>query len=241
MSKHYHLSRLAAPKTWPVKRKGIKWIAKPISGPHSTEYSMTIGTWLQEVLEIAKVKRDIKRILGQDEVLVNGKAVHELNFPVGIFDVLSIPKLKKHYRVLINNIGKLVLAEILEKDAKLVPAKVISKTTISGGKLQINCSNGWNLLAEKDSYSMGDVLFFDVEKRTPAKHIKLAKGNVVFLIGGKHVGSVARLEGIKEVGQLKKTKIVLLAADKEKWESSLNEVFIIGEKEPEIKVDYGTD
>ena len=236
MSKLYHLSRMAAPGTWPVKRKGIKWIAKPLPGPHSTYYSMTLGTWLQEILGLAKTKRDIKRILIQGDVLVNSRAIKELNFPVGLFDVLSLSKLKKNYRVLLNSIGKLILTEVSDADAKLVPAKIISKTTSKAGKLQINCNNGWNFISGKDEYKIGDVLFFDSTQRKLVKHVKLAKGAIAFVIGGSHVGSVAKLDTIKESGKLRKQKIAVLSVDKETWETNLEQVFVIGEKSPEIKV-----
>lgn len=29
-----HLKRIAAPKTWPIKRKEHKWIVRPTPGPH---------------------------------------------------------------------------------------------------------------------------------------------------------------------------------------------------------------
>lgn len=237
MSKINQISRMAAPDSWPIERKGMKWVAKPYPGTHGLQYSMSLNTWLLEILELANIRRNIKRIILAKDVLVNGKVIMEEKFPVGIFDVLSVPKLKKNYRVTINKIGKLILIEIPEHDAKLVPAKVISKTTISGGKVQFSCSNGWNILHDKSDYKIGDVLLFDAATRKVAKHLSLKQGNLVFTIGGKHVGKVAKLNEIKEIGELKKIRIAVLSEDKESWETSLDKLFVIGEgAKQEIKV-----
>lgn len=237
MSKINQISRMAAPNSWPIERKGVKWVAKPYPGTHSLQYSMALNTWLLEILELAKIRKNIKRIISAKNVLVNGKPVSEEKFPLGIFDVLSIPKLKKNYRVTLNKIGKLMLVEIPEQDAKLVPAKIISQKTINGGKTQFNCSNGWNILHERSDYKIGDVLLFDAATRKVAKHLGLKPGSAVFSIGGKHVGQVAKLKEIKEIGELKRKKIAVLSEDKETWETSLDKIFVIGEGgKQEIKV-----
>jgi len=209
MSKINQISRMAAPDSWPIERKGIKWVAKPYPGTHGLQYSMSLNTWLLEVLELAEIRRDIKKIISAKDVFVNGKAVNEEKFPLGIFDLLSIPKLNKHFRVTINKIGKLVLIDVSEHE-KLVPARIISKKTIAGGKVQFNCSNGWNILHDKHDYAVNDVLLFDAGTRKVVKHLPLKEGSIVFTIGGKHVGEVAKLAEIKELGDLKKIRIAVL-------------------------------
>jgi small subunit ribosomal protein S4e len=236
MSKHYHISRLNAPETWPVERKSTKWIAKPIPGPHTLYYSMPLSIFLMDILNLASIKRNIKKILDQKFVKVNGKVRKETNFQVGLFDVLSIAQINKYYRVAITTNGHLCLIEISASEAKLVPAKVIGKTTLKNGKIQVNCNNGWNFQSDKNEYGLGDVILFDTEKNKPAKHLKLAEGNTVYIIGGKHVGNLATLESFKQIGELKKKKIALLKHDSEKWESPVEQLFVVGEKESEIKL-----
>lgn len=236
MSKINQISRLAAPESWPIARKGIKWVAKPYPGAHSLENSMALNTWLLEILQIAKIRKNIKRVITAKEIFVNGKHAREEKMPLGIFDVLSIPKLKKNYRVTLNKIGKLALIEVPDHDARTIPAKIISKKTISSGKHQFNCSNGWNVLSEKSDYKIGDVLLFEANTRKVVKHLALKPGNIVFATGGKHVGEVAKLKEIKELGDLKKKKTAVLTGEKEEWETSLDKIFVIGETKQEIKV-----
>jgi small subunit ribosomal protein S4e len=75
MSKQKHLSRLAAPKTWPIERKRSKWVAKPVPGTHSIMFSMPLQVCLTDILKLAKNKNEVKRILQQGFVLVDGKEI----------------------------------------------------------------------------------------------------------------------------------------------------------------------
>ena len=38
-----HLKRIAVPKSWPIKRKENKWIARPMPGPHSLNHSISLN------------------------------------------------------------------------------------------------------------------------------------------------------------------------------------------------------
>jgi len=65
-----HLRRIAAPKTWPIPRKGTYWIAKPIPGPHKMELSMPLALWIRDYLKLGKTMREVKYILNEGKVLV---------------------------------------------------------------------------------------------------------------------------------------------------------------------------
>jgi len=237
MARKQHISRLATPQTWPIKRKGIKWIIKPSPGPHKLSYSMPLVVFLRDIIQITKTAKGSKNILTKGLIKINGKVVRKEKFPVGLFDVIEIPSIKKQWRVLFNKKGKLATLEIPETEAKLLPVKVTSKKTLGKGKIQLNLSNGWNLLDNKE-YKVGDILLLDTEKKTVAKHIKLQKGVLAYLIGGKHIGYIATLKEIKETGILRKEKIAILETpEKETWQSPLDQIFAIGEKASEIKLD----
>lgn len=237
MARKQHISRLAAPQTWPIKRKGIKWIVKPSPGTHKFIYAMPLVIFLRDVLKISKNARESKKVLVKGLIKINKTVIRKENFPVGIFDVIEIPSMKKYWRVFLNKRGKLDTLEISESEGKLLPVKVTSKKTLGKDKIQLNLSNGWNLLDSKE-YCIGDVLLLDTEKKAVAKHMKLQKGNLAYIISGKHIGHIANLKEIKETGILKKEKIAILEMpDGELWQSPLNQIFIIGEKKPEIKLE----
>ena len=235
MTKTKHMSRLAAPKTWPIKRKGAKWITAPTPGAHTRELSMPLAVCLRELIQIAETTKDIKKLLNAKEIIVNGRTIKDVKCQVGLFDVISIPKIGKNYRLVMNLIGKLNFIEISNEEAKFIIAKVISKTTLKKAKSQLNLSNGWNILSN-EKYGVGDVLFVDVKTRKPIKHFAFANGKLAYIVGGKHPGVFAKIKETKEIGELKKRKIAVMKNEGETWETDANQLFVIGDKEAEIKL-----
>ena len=236
MSKQRHLSRLAAPKTWPVKRKLTKWIAKPMPGAHNLNMSMPLVVILRDLLNVAATSKEIKKLLNSQAVLVNSRVIREVRFAVGLFDVISIPTVKANYRIIINNKGKLAAIKIPEADANKILLRVDNKRTISKDKTQLNFSNGWNILVKKNEYKTNDVIVFDTKDRKVISKLTLRKDSNVYLIGGKHVGMLAKFAGVRETGTLRKHKIAKVIAGKDELESSLENVVVVGDKKPVISL-----
>ena len=193
-----HLKRLNAPKSWRIKRKGIKFITRPNPGPHSQDKCMPLNLVLRDMLDYASTTKEVKHILYKKGVLVDGKPRKDIKFPVGFMDVVEIPELKEHYRMLIDNKGYLEMKQIDKKEAALKPYKVIKKTMLKGGKIQLNLSFGTNILVKKDSYSTGDTLMLEMPKLEIKEHIKFEKGAYVLLTSGSHIGDHGVVEEIKD-------------------------------------------
>jgi small subunit ribosomal protein S4e len=132
--------------------------------------------------------------------------------------------------------GKLSLIEIESKEAKIIPLKIVSKTAVKKNKLQINLSNGWNLLTDNRDLKVRDLVLINTEKRQIDRHIPFKEGNTAFITGGTHSGKVATFNGYEEVGILKKKKIAKISVDKDNFKTALDNIFIIGEKSPEVKI-----
>lgn len=236
MGKQRHLSRLAAPKTWPVLRKNLKWIAKPMPGTHNQKHSLPLVVVLRELLKITQTASEVKKLLNDGEILINQEKIKDARFPLGLLDTLSIPKISQHYRMSISKLGKLIMLPIDEKEAKIVPLKVRTRTAIKGKKIQINFTNGWNKLLEKDSIMPHEVLLYDAGQKKTAEHLKFEPGNVVFVLGGKHIGEVAKIDSVKLHGELKKSYLIRLKSDDTTWESDKEDLILIGKQKPEVKV-----
>jgi len=234
--KSRHLSRIAAPKSWPIKRKQTKWIARPDPGAQKLATGMPVSVFLTEILGFARNKAEVKKVLNQKLIFVNGKIVKEPNFIVGLFDTLRILKYNKLYRVLLNHKGRLMLKEIPVSEEFVIPLRVEGKTTIKGGKTQVNLSNGWNFLTDKDTYKVTDVIFFDSREKKPAKHLKLEKGSLVYITGGSHSGKVSEIKDFVQEGILRKKKFVVAKHNDQRLKIPIKDVFVIGVDKPEIQV-----
>src|SRR3989344_9677608 len=195
MSKN-HLKRLSAPKAWPINRKEKKWITKSNPGPHKLDESMPLNLIVKDLLKYAKTTREVKNILNKKEILINKKPVTEIKFPIGILDIIEIPKTKEYFLFLLNKKGKFFLKKINEKKSELKYLSIIGKKILKKNKIQINFYNGNNLITENKDYKIGDTLLMDLKDKKIIKHLKLEKGSTVYLKKGKYIGSIGIIENI---------------------------------------------
>ena len=95
-----HQKRIAAPRNWVLPRKKHKFAYRADPGPHSKENCIPLGILLRDVLKIANTARELKIILNKKLVKIDGRIVTNINFPVGLMDVVEIAEINKSYRIL---------------------------------------------------------------------------------------------------------------------------------------------
>ena len=223
-----HLSRLAVPKTWQVKKKGIKWISRPLPGAHAMDRSMSLNFVFRYLLNYAGTNKEVKNILNNQEIFVDGIRRKNPRFAIGIMDVLSIPKLGQYFRILLTEKGKIKLLPIEEKEANLKLARIKNKTPVKK-KIQLNLGDGKNVLVEKDEFKVRETLLIEIPSQKIKEVLKLEKGNLIYLIKGKHVGDVGVVEAIKN-------NKLIYKRDKKLFETDINFAFVIGKKTPSISL-----
>jgi small subunit ribosomal protein S4e len=223
-----HMSRLAAPTHWHVKRHGLKWVTKPRPGAHSIKTGMPLNVLIRDVLGYAKTNKEVKTILNSQEVLVDGRRRKELGFAVGFMDVLAFPKAKEYFRILFNKKGKLVLVPVKADESSIKLCKITGKKLVKG-KLQINLYDGKNILAEKGDYGVGDSLVIEIPNLKVKETLPLKKGGFIFMMAGKHVG---------EVGQIKEIKgdKIVVKTEKAEFETLRKYGFVIGKDKPAVSI-----
>lgn len=191
-----HLKRLASPKTWPIMKKTLTYISRPFPGPHKMEYQIPITVFLRDMVSLLKTKKEVKYVLHNKDCLVDGKLCHDDKRPVGLFDVVSLPKLKKHYRILINSKNKLYGKEISDKEATLKISKLTGKTSLKKGLVQLNTLDGRSIITDKKA-KVADSLVISLPDQKITDVLSLEKGASILLIGGSHVGVVGSIESIE--------------------------------------------
>lgn len=233
-----HLMRLNSPNTWAVERKENQFIARPITTGQKTKYCLPLIIVLRDMLKVGKTAKEIKYILNNNDLLINGEKRKEIKYPVGIFDVIDIKSLKESYRLMLNKRGKLILVKVSGNEANLVLLKISKKTAIKGGKLQLSFTNGTTMLSNKISDKAGDnqlkvndVVVYDFVNHKAIDVLKLEKGNTIYLTGGQHVGSVVKIEGVKD------NQIIFKTTTNETFVTLLDYAFLIGRESPLIKTE----
>jgi small subunit ribosomal protein S4e len=223
-----HLKRLSMPKTWDVDRKSNTFIMRPHPAGVPMTLALPLAVIVREVLKLGQTTHDIKFILNTKDVLVNGIRRTEPKFPVGLMDVLEVPDEKLAYRLLINRKGMLQFVEIKKAEAKHTILRIAGKTTLPKGRVQLNCSDGTNLLVEKDSYKTNDSLVFDLDKKKIIEHLPFAKKATVFLIGGKKVGDHGIIQDITT------RNVIIKSHAGDVYETAKEYAFVVGAEKPHI-------
>ncbi len=188
-----HLKRLNAPKSWTIPRRTTKYIAKPMPGAHKLSESMPISLVLRQ-LGHAKTAAESKKILNAHQILVDGKRVRDLKSQLGLLDSIALPGTNEYYRVVFDKKGRLQLVPIQKAEAGVKLCKVEGKTAVPGGKMQFNLNDGRNIIADKDAAKTGDSLLIQVPDQKIQQRIALEKGALIYLLGGKHIGTFGVLE-----------------------------------------------
>lgn len=228
----HYLKRLVAPGSWHIPKKVQKFVMKTAPGPHNAG-AMPVGVWLREHIGLAQNASEVRKILHQRDVIVNGRACRDPQMGLGVFDIVSIPKIGKHYRIQLDLRGNLVAVEIPAESAKTRLCKIRNKTTVKGGKVQLNLAFGANILADntyraKDSIVV--TLGVDGEERFKiVDHFPFAEGNVAMIVGGKHSGKVGRIvEVIKTASSVPNRVILADDSAGEKFETIDEYIFMVG-------------
>ncbi len=226
------MKRLTAPRSWPVPRKTGRWITKPSPGPHPIKKSMPIITVVRDMLRVCDTAGEGKHIIGNREILVDGRPVRGHKLPVGLMDVISLPKLDKNYRMLLDRKGKFRLVHVGEGEETWKLCRIENKTTVRGGMIQLNLHDGRNIIVKKNKYKTGDVLRVEVPSQKVLEVYPMAKGNIALIVSGAHAGEISVIEDY-EVTRTPTPNIVRFRGGASTIKDN---VFVVGTSTPVIKL-----
>lgn len=236
-----HMKRLAAPRAWKIKRKEGQWTVKPSAGPHRISESLPLLLVVRDVLKYANTGREARKIINEGKIVVNKVVRKDFKFPVGLMDVLEIPVTGEHKIVLIDRKGKLIFKDIPESDSKYKLCKIVGKTLVKGGGIQLNLHDGRNLLVrvkdktkpKEDVYRVNDTLVLDMKSNTIKKHLPFKDGSTAFVTGGKHRADAAKIKEVKII-RSPMPNTVTLSTESGDFQTIADYVFVIGGAKPEI-------
>lgn len=232
MSKH--LKRLNAPRALKIHRKERKWTVKANPGPHPLDTAIPLGLVIRDYLKLTDTMREVKRVISEGEVLVDNVKRKDYKYPCGLMDVISIPKMKKDYRILFDRLGRLTLVPLESKNASWKLSRIENKTILKGKQIQLNLHDGSNKIVKKDEYKTGDVLKISFKDKKIDDVYKLEKGNVSMIIGGSHIGETANIQDI-EIIHSSKPNLAKMKGEKE-FTTLREYVFPIGKTKPAISL-----
>ncbi len=231
-----HLKRLNAPRSWHIPRKtGGVFVTKPSPGAHAVADSIPLTIVMRDMLGIADTARLVSQIVSDRAVLIDGAPAKSIKEGVGLMDIVSLPALDKHYRMMLDRRGRLKLQEIPASSAQWKLCRVENKTVVKGGKLQINLHDGRNVLTKETGIKTGDVVKLHLPDQKILGTYPLAAGATAFLTGGAHAGETGTVQA-EEVTKSSKENLVSLASGDQSYATVKSYVFVIGKDRAEIEL-----
>ncbi len=232
MTRHNNRYQIPSEK-WGIPTKDHYWAPKSNPGPYPEDRSVPLLVVVRDILEYAESAREAKILLGERKVKVDGTVATDGKQPLGLMNVVSIPSLKEHYRVLFDQKGQIRLGPIEEDQSGWKLCKIVDKVSLKGGKTQYNLHDGRNIvLDDANKFRTKNVLKIQLPSQKVLDVIQFRKGYMALITGGKHIG---------EIGKIEKYEIMKGPQDNlvhfDSGVSTVEDyVFPIGEDTPEIKI-----
>ena len=195
-----HIKKTEMPTSWPIPRKGKRkrFVAVP---SHSGTKGISILFLLRDVLKVTKTRKEARYMTLGKMVKVNNKIRTDENFPVQVFDSLTLEasdkKDNKNYRLQIVN-RKFSLIEISEKEAGTKIVKISGKKSLDKKTVQMNLEDGENILT-KEKFFVGDSVVLNTKEDKIEEVLPLKEGAKVEIIVGKHAGKKGSLVRFEEL------------------------------------------
>lgn len=222
------MKRIASPRYVPVARKGKVWVVKPSPGPHRIEDAVALGVVLRDIMHVADSEREVKRVLTEGNVLVDGRVVRDRKFPVGLMDVVSIPKMNKNYWVGVDRKGRFKLFEVKDERVKFKLCRVEGKRTVKKGATQISFHDG-RTITDGRELRVGDTVKLAIPKQQILSVMKLEPNAVCLITKGIHAGEVAVVEELYHKTGAKKAEAKLRSGE-ESFITVRDYVFVVGDE-----------
>lgn len=214
-----------------LNKLGGTFALNPASGPHKKVECIPLGYLISRFIKYAKNARELAIILKGKHVKVNGCVRTSPNFPVGLFDVLSIEKTNEHFRVLYNVAKKFHLHRISSEEAVCRLGKVTKKYENLGVPYIVsNCGTSFRFC--DPAIDISYTVKIDIPSGKVVGYIAPSVDKVVFVSKGKTRGRVGIITSINMQGKEVIYGIVDFAGDS--FSCTYKNCILIGESEDDI-------
>ena len=222
-----HLKRLNAPRHWMLDKLGGVWAPRPSTGPHKLRECLPLIILLRNRLKYALTGKEVKYILMQRLVKVDGKARTDSTYPAGYQDTITIEKTNEHFRLLYDIRGRFQVHRITADEAKFKLCRVKSLNMGQKGIPYIVTHDGRTIRYPDPLIKMHDVVKLDLETGKTTDIIKFETGNLAMISGGKNTGRVGVIVS-REKHQGSFDIVHLKDSEGHVFATRLGNVFVIG-------------
>merc|ERR1712170_312483 len=113
-----HMKRLHAPKHWMLDKLGGVFAPRPSTGPHKLRECLPMIVFLRNRLKYALTYTEVKKIVNQRLIKVDGKVRTDKCYPAGFMDVITIDRTNESFRLIYDVKGRFAVHRITSDEAK---------------------------------------------------------------------------------------------------------------------------
>jgi len=228
------LKRQMAPQFWGITRKTKRFVITVRPGPHKKNCSVPTAVFLRDTLKIVTSLREAKASIYSGKVKIDGVVRKSLHYAIGLMDVVELENVPDIYRLVPSEKKLLTPIKINESEKSKKLVRVVSKTTINKGKMQIGFHDGRSLISDT-KLNVGDSCLIQIPDLKILEVIKLESGCQCLVTRGVNSGQIGKIETIVEGTFFLPKKAVLVLGDR-KIEIPADIVMAIGKEEPVIQL-----
>jgi small subunit ribosomal protein S4e len=222
-----HLKRLNAPRHWMLDKLGGVFAPRPSTGPHKLRECLPLVVFLRNRLKYALTYDEVKKIVNQRLVKVDGKVRTDKCYPAGFMDVITIEKTAENFRLIYDVKGRFTIHRISKEEAQYKLCKVRKLLVGPKGVPFIITHDGRTIRYPDPLVKVNDTVQVDIATGKIKDFIKFDTGNICMITGGHNLGRVGiitnreRHPGSFDIVHVKDTHNNTFA-------TRLNYVFVIG-------------
>ena len=213
-----HIKRKTIGSFWPVAKTGEKYLAVP---SHEQRNAIPLILAMRDVLKLVKTKKELKKILNEKQIMINGRTVKEVNYPLMLYDSLTLPSIKKYYKVTMKG-RRFDMIEVSEEKASTKTYRVMNKRLLENKKLQVNFSQGKNMITN-EKLQTGEFVVIDNKTNKILKVVALKKDVEVLVVAGKHTGKSGKIKDMVEQG---KEKVAVIKTQNGEINANIKNIFV---------------
>jgi len=185
-----HLKRLNAPKHWMLDKLGGVFAPRPSCGPHKLRESLPLIIFLRNRLKYALTGDEVKKIVKQRLIKVDGKFRTDPTFPAGFMDVINIERTNENFRLIYDTKGRFAVHRITPEEAKYKLCRVKKLGMGPKGVPFLVTNDGRTIRYPDPLIKVNDTIQLDIASGKIIDYIKFEANNLCMITGGHNLGRV---------------------------------------------------
>ncbi|XP_001625647.2 40S ribosomal protein S4 [Nematostella vectensis] len=185
-----HMKRLNAPKHWMLDKLSGVFAPRPSTGPHKLRECLPLIIFLRNRLKYALNGEEVKKIVKQRLIKIDGKVRTDTTYPAGFMDVVTIDKTGENFRLLYDVKGRFAVHRITAEEAKYKLGRVRRVDVGAKGVPYIVTHDARTIRYPDPNIKVNDTVVIDIKTGKVIDYIKFDTGNMAMVVGGRNMGRV---------------------------------------------------